>query len=416
LSTTPAGSAAGKNEGRTAWVALLAVLGGGMAAGMNVGKVPVALPQLRAELGLTLVQAGWVSSMLTTVAVFSAAFVGMWVGRIGALRMVCGGLGLGALASAATTLLPSAQALLLWRFVEGAGFMAVAVASPALVTAASASTHRRFALGLWSAYMPAGAGVAMALAPLLLPVPGWRGLWWLTSAVLLAAASGVWSQREKFGGEIARGPSAASAVSFFGPIRQALAQPLPWLLAASFGAWATQHFALIIWMPTYMIEQRALGAGKVALLTGLMLVACVPGNLLGGVLVQRGVPRGALLAATQAVTGLCGFGFFDEAWPDGLRYGLCVLMSFVGGMIPAAVMASSTVLARTPQQIGTLQGLYTQGAQLGQFVGTPLIAATVAASGHWSAALGVTAGAALIGVALGLVAQCLESRLGRAHR
>jgi hypothetical protein len=74
-------------------------------------------------------------------------------------------------------------------------------------------------------------------------------------------------------------------------------------------------------------------------------------------------------------------------------------------------MASSTVLARTPQQIGTLQGLFMQGAQIGQFLGTPLVAAVVAASGRWSHALAVSGSAALIGVALGLAAQRLEDRL-----
>ena len=55
----------------THWPAVLAAVAGGVAVGMNVGKVPLALPTLRAELGLSLVQAGWVSSMLTTLAVLT---------------------------------------------------------------------------------------------------------------------------------------------------------------------------------------------------------------------------------------------------------------------------------------------------------------------------------------------------------
>jgi hypothetical protein len=61
------------------------------------------------------------------------------------------------------------------------------------------------------------------------------------------------------------------------------------------------------------------------------------------------------------------------------------------------------VLASTPQQIGTLQGLYLQGSNLGQFAGIPLIAAIVAATGQWSSALAVTAGAAATGIVLGLI-------------
>jgi MFS transporter, CP family, cyanate transporter len=390
-------------------LAVLAALFAGLAIAMNVGKVPVSLAVLRAEFGLTLVQAGWVSSMLTTVALFVAAFVGMWVGRLGALRMVLGGLLLCASASALTLAATSVAGLLLCRLLEGAGFMTVAVATPALVSAASSAADRRFALAAWSAYMPAGASLAMALAPLLLPLGGWRVLWVLTAAMLLLAAAGVWTQRRHYAAKTPATP--LPTTSFFGPVRLALRRLLPWLLALSFGAWATQHFALIVWLPTFLKEQRGLPPATVALLTGAMLVACVPGNLLGGALVQRGLSRGHILAAAQALVGLMAVGYSSDALPDALRYALTVAVSFTGGVMPAAIMASSTVLARTPQQIGTLQGLFMQGAQLGQFIGTPLIASVVSASGQWHSALWVTASAALIGVVLGLWAHRLEAAL-----
>jgi len=399
-------------DSATRWPALLAVLAAGLAIALNVGKVPVALPLLRAELGLTLVQAGWVSSMLTTLAFLMAAFVGMWVGRLGALRMVLGGLAVCALASAAATLQPGWGTLITTRLLEGLGFMVVAVACPALITAASAPADRRFAIGLWSAYMPAGASLAMLASPLLLPRTGWAGLWLLTAAALLAALGALWGQRRHFAAAL---PSPAAGGSFLGPVKAALGHVLPWLLALSFGAWAVQHFALIVWMPTYLQEQRQMGAGVTAVLTGAMLLACVPGNLIGGWLIQQGVRRGPLLAVAQVLTGLGALTYSMEAWPDGLRYGAAVFVSFAGGVIPAAVMASSTVLARSPQQIGTLQGLYMQGAQLGQFVGTPLIAAVVVATGRWDSALAISGGAALAGIALGLWAGRLEQRLTPAN-
>ncbi|MBT9489448.1 MAG: MFS transporter [Rubrivivax sp.] len=389
---------------------MAAVLAAGLAAALNVGKVPVALPLLRAELGLTLVQAGWVSSMLTTLALLGAAFVGMWVGRVGALRMVLAGLALCTTASVAATAWPGWAPLMASRLVEGLGFMWVAVACPALITAASAPAQRRLALSFWSAYMPAGASIAMLASPLLLPATGWQGLWWLTAAVMALAAIGLWAQRQHFS---AAAPAPTAGGSFLGPVKAALGHPLPWLLALSFGVWATQHFALIVWMPTYLQEQRGLGPGATALLTGVMLLACVPGNLVGGWLVQRGVQRGHLLLGGQLAAGLGAVVYSLDALPDPLRYAAAVWVSFAGGVIPAAIMSSSTVLARSPQQIGTLQGLYMQGAQLGQFVGTPLVAAVVASSGQWRSALWVTASAAVMGVALALAAGRLESRLAR---
>ncbi len=120
--------------------------------------------------------------------------------------------------------------------------------------------------------------------------------------------------------------------------------------------------------------------------------------------------RGGLIATAHALCGLCGLGFFSDALPDGARYALCVALSFIDGLIPAAVMSSSAVLARNPRQISALQGLIMQGSQLGQFVGTPLIAAVVAASGHWASARWVTAGAAALGVLLGWLATQAERR------
>ena len=389
----------------THWPAVLAAVAGGVAVGMNVGKVPLALPTLRAELGLSLVQAGWVSSMLTTLAVVAALGFGLAAGRIGALRMVLAGLGLSAVASLlALWVQPDGLGLLLaTRFVEGAGFLAVAVAGPALVSAAAAGADRRFALSVWSTYMPAGAGLAMALSPLLLPTTGWRGLWALTSAVLVAAALAAWWQRRWYAAAAASSHADAPVATL-----AVLRQPLPWLLALGFGLWAIQHFALIVWLPTMLKEQRGQSSGWVALLTCVMLLACVPGNLLGGALVQRGVARGRLLALAHTATGLCSLAFFLDGLPDGLRYAACVACSFIGGVMPAAVMSSSAVLARSPRQINALQGLFMQGSQLGQFAGTPLIAAVVAASGRWSTAGWVSAGAALAGVVLGLLAWRIE--------
>ena len=429
----------------THWPAVLAAALCGVAIATNIGKVPMALTALRAELGLSLVQAGWVSAMLTTLAVVAALAMGLVAGRVGALRMVLGGLVLGALASLAALGAHGFGLLAASRFVEGAGFLAVAVSAPTLISAATAPGDRRFALSVWSCYMPVGAGLAMAAAPLLLPLAGWRGLWWLSAGLLLLAAAAAWWQRAHYGPAVRsqaladhraaaghapppQSPSqplplaptpAAQQPSQQPPLRQTLQvlrQPLPWLLALSFGVWALQHFALIVWLPTFLKEQRGLAATPTALLTCAMLLANVPGNLVGGLLVQRGVARGRLVLLASVCTGLCGLGFFSDALPDGLRYALCVAMSAIGGLIPAAVMSASAALARTPQQIGAVQGLFMQGSQLGQFVGTPLIAAVVAASGHWSSARWVTGGAALIGIALGLAAWGIERRATAAGR
>lgn len=406
-SPPPAGAGAASS---THWPAVLAAVAGGVAVGMNVGKVPMALAVLRQEFGLSLVQAGTVSSTLSTLAVLFAVGVGMLTGRVGPLRMALGGLVVSVLASLAGLLVHGYAALITTRVLEGAGFLAMAVAGPGLVSAAAAPADRRFAIGVWATFMPAGAGLAMLLSPPLLGAVGWRGLWALVAAVLALAAGAAWQQRRHYAADRSAAPAGRSGGAV-GPAVALLRQPLAWLLALAFGCWAIQHFSLIVWLPTFLMEQRGMAASAAAALTALMLLVNVPGNLIGGALVQRGLPRGRLIAAAHAATGLCAMGLLHDGFNDGLRYGLCLALSFIGGLIPAAVMSSSTVLARQPAQISVLQGLIMQGSQAGQFIGTPLIAAVVAASGQWGSARWVTGSVALIGLVLGLVAWRAEQRL-----
>jgi cyanate permease len=394
----------------TDWRAVLAAALCGLAVALNVGKVPIAMGSLRAEFGLSLIAAGWVSSMINTLGASTGLLFGLLGDRVGALRLCYAGLGASILGGILGLAAGSEAALLVSRFLAGAGVVAVAVSAPALLTSATVPSDRRFALGIWSSYLPAGVGVAMLLAPVVTGIGGWRGLWLLSLAILALAAFGIHRSQASYDLPHLPAPDATHGIpdSSWRIARQALAQPAPWLLALAMLSWTLQHYALIIWLPTFLTEQRGLGMLATSLLSCLMVLANVPGNLLGGSLLQRNYKRGNLIAFASLVSGLAGFGIFLDGLPDLLRYGLCVLLSFIGGLIPASVLSASAQLAKTPKQIGTLQGLFMQVGNMGPFVGPPLIAALVAASGLWRDALWVTASAAAGGIVLGLALRRLE--------
>ncbi|MBM3392527.1 MAG: MFS transporter [Betaproteobacteria bacterium] len=381
----------------TAWPAVLAATLCGIVVAMNIGKLPIALPLLRSEFGLSLTAAGWLAAAFSLLAMAFGMLIGISADRIGALRFCLFGLVLSMVGGLAGLLSSSALPLLVSRLVEGVGFLSVAVSAPALVSAASAPSQLRITLGIWSCYMPAGASLVVLLAPALTDCGGWHALWWLVLALLGVSITAVAVQRGEYGAAVRRRHAGMAEV------RSAVLQPVPWLLTIAFAAYALQFFAVVIWLPTFLQEQRAFSPAAIALLSALVIAANVPGNLAGGTLLHRHVNRGRLIAAASLVMGLAGFGIFSEDMPDPLRYLCCLLLTGVGGMIPVAVLSSSVALASTPQQIGTLQGLYLQGSNLGQFAGIPLIAAVVAATGQWSSALAVTAPASVVGVALGLI-------------
>ncbi|MBN8477703.1 MAG: hypothetical protein J0L91_01925, partial [Burkholderiales bacterium] len=159
---------------------------------------------------------------------------------------------------------------------------------------------------------------------------------------------------------------------------------------------------------------RGVDATTAAALTAFAIAIGMPGNLVGGKLVQRGGHRGRIVAASMLGCVLCSVGILSAALPDGLRYALCLALSLVGGIVPAAVISSSAVLADKPQQVSTLQGLYMQASNVGQFAGALAVAwAVSAAGGAWSAALWVTVPAGLVGAGAALA---LARRQLHSHR
>jgi MFS family permease len=405
LTGSPSAQAPASAAAKTNWPAVLVAVACGIVVAFNIGKVPIALAQLRAEFGLSLVAAGWVASTFNTLAVFTAILFGMACDRVGQLRMAVFGLTFSAIAGFGALFAHGAIGLLVSRLIEGVGFMSIAVSAPGLISAAAQPTDRRFALGLWATFMPVGVGLAMILGPLAMPLGGWRALWMVSLAGFVLAGLALWRCRHAYGQ-----PHASPSGDNLAMARDAIAHPAPWLFGFALCSWAVQYFALVIWLPTFLKEQRGMAPMMVGLLVAMIVLINAPGTILGGVLIQRHVRRGALVIGASAVTAVLSLGIYLDWLPDVARYICCLALSFVGGLIPTAVLSSSLVLAKSPRQIGTLQGLFMQCANLAQFAGPPLIATIVADSGRWSDTLFVTGGAAMTGILLGLAIRRIERR------
>jgi MFS family permease len=385
----------------TDWAAVALVLGAGILAATFIGKLPPALPLLQREFGFSLREAGWVVAMFNTLAVASGIFFGLIGDRLGALRFCALGLlalavggCIGALANGSTLLLAS-------RFIEGAGFVAVGVSAPSLIGAATAPADLRKALGLWAVYMPAGGGLAMLLAPALLQWQGWRILWLAgAAAALLMLGALAWSRW--------RYHLRRHAPRTLADLTAGLRRPAAWAFALAFACYSVQFFTVMVWLPTFLVQQRGLPLGLASLLTAVVVLSNVPGNLAGAWLLHRGVRRSSLVVGTSVLMALCAVAIFANGLADAVRFGACLGLSLFGGMLPTAALSVAQILTREPTQVGGIQGLMLQGSNLGQFVAPPLIAAVVGQSA-WGEALPVLLACAAGGVACGLVARRLQA-------
>ena len=372
MTTTPA---------RHAEPALLVILAGVVAA-LHIGKLPPAIPVLRDALGLTLVQAGFLLSLVQLAGMAFGVVFGVVADTLGSRLSMTLGLVLLAIVSALGGLTQGVAPLMLLRAIEGFGFLLVVLPAPGLVRSL-VEPHRVSAMiGLWSAYMPLATALALLFGPLAIATIGWRG-WWETLAAL-SAAMAMWLRHAVPADTL---PAvAASPLPSLARVRLTLSAPGPWLVAVSFAMYSGQWLAVIGFLPTIYVQGGIAGVAA-GVLTATVAAVNMAGNVGSGRLLQRGVAPTRLLTIGFATMGLAATASFagsgDAGLAPALRYGAVLLFSSVGGLIPATLFALAVKLAPSEGTLATTVGWVQQWSALGQFAGPPLVAAVASTVGGW---------------------------------
>jgi MFS family permease len=384
------------------WPAIWAIFAGGLVAGAYMTKVAPALPGLRGELGLTLVESGLIATTFNVMGMLVGMLAGVLCDRFGHKRLAVAGLLIlfvgGALGAAAWNF----ASLLFARFLEGVGFIAFVVSAVALMNASAGNPRDRAkALGLWSSYMPTGGTIALLAAPLLIGAWGWRALWLVFAVLALGAAIAITRMVT---------PSSYGQVSSVRLVVESLRNPGNLAMALLFAFYVAQWTSIMVWLPTFLVDEQRMSASAAALATALYVLINAPGNLTGGWLLARGVPRGTLVIGGTLVAAACETGMLMAGLPPALRYALVLAFSYFAGVIPAAVFSGVPLHARTPQHIGTGNGIVMQASQIGQFL-APLALAWIATRFGWHANLWALLAFAAAALACGVAIGAIENRI-----
>jgi MFS family permease len=368
----------GERPAGAAWVVILA----GVSAALHVGKLPPAIPALQAELGITLVQAGFLLSLVQLASMALGIVAGLMADGIGLRRSMLAGLGLLSVAGLAGGWAQGAAGLLALRALEGVGVLLVTVPAPSLVRRVVAPGQTTRMLGFWGAFMPFGTAMALLLGPLVIGAWRWPAWWWLTAALSLAMA--LWlraavppdapsAQRRAAAGE--RWPQRLAAT---------LGSPGPWLAALTFGVYSAQWLAVIGFLPA-LYQQSGWGGALGAVLTALVAAVNMVGNIAAGRLLHRGVAPHGLLWTGFGAMALGAWLAFAAPTADAplLRYAGALLFSSVGGLIPGTLFGLAPRLAPGERSIATTVGWMQQLSALGQVGGPPLAAWLAAQVGGW---------------------------------
>jgi len=371
----------------------------GVTCALHVGKLPVAIPVLRESLGLSLVQAGFLLSLVQFAGMTLGLLVGLMADRLGPRRVMLAGLLLLAAGSALGALAPNVSVLLATRVLEGMGFLLAVLPAPGLLRqrVQDAPTLSR-SLGWWGAYMPLGTALALLLGVPLLSAVGWRWAWLLLALLSLLAAAGLakWVAPDAQ----ALAPASQQGGTALGPrLRRTLRAPGPWLMAVAFFLYSGQWLAVVGFLPTIYHQAGYTGAA-VATLSALAAGINMVGNIGAGWWLARGARPGAVLTLAYVAMGAgAGVAFGAEGHPV-LQYLAVLVFSGVGGLIPGTLFGLAVKLAPDNDTVSTTVGWMQQFSALGQFLGPPVVAwvATVAGGWHWTWV--ATGASSLLGVML----------------
>ncbi|MGI9476583.1 MAG: MFS transporter [Hyphomicrobiaceae bacterium] len=388
------------------WPRIFGLFAIGVTAAFLVGKVPAALPVLRLELGLTLVEAGLLVSMLSLVAALAGVLIGALAESFGQRRTALGGLVVGAVAGVAGSLAQSPAELLAARALEGIGFFMMSVSLPGLILQLADDRRRQSAMGLWGAYLPFGAGLIVLVGGVAITEIGWRGLWLAISAVLAAMILVLLWAAPAPVRQVTR--SRVSLGSIAAAIGTTLTSPGAVMLAVTFGCYSGQYLALTSFVPLILVEQAQWALPSAAAVAAVVMMANAVGNILAGLLLDRGLQRATLVIAAAASMAVGSILVMSEALPVAVRLAGALFFSTFGGMIPGALFAGVRQHAPSAAHVSTVNGLMLQSVAIGQFIGPALATYLVSlGGGNWGWSLyyllPMAALTALAGVRLGRI-------------
>jgi MFS family permease len=259
--------------------------------------VPPSIPSIRDELGASLSQAGWLLSTINLMTALGGMAIALTADRFGHRRLVLLGTALCCVASLLGAFAESDDALLVSRVFEGLGFISVVVAIPTLVLRIARPADQHLAMTFWTSYMPAGAGSMMLIAAMVLPGTSWRIAWLVAagaSAVMLAALLLRARPRHELDPlPVKRRPvlhEMAEVASSGGPLA----------IALCFGAYACCWFAVIGFLPTLQVERLGFSTSTAAIVTAVVTIVNVGGNLAAGWLMRHGLSRVVLTWAPHS--------------------------------------------------------------------------------------------------------------------
>lgn len=363
----------------------------GLGAAAQYGKLSVTFAMLSARYeGFN---TGFLVSLIGVVGIVLGVVAGVLVAQIGYRRTLIAGLIGGAVISLLQSGLPGFGLMALTRVIEGMSHLAIVVSAPTLMAQLSAPRYHGVSLSLWSTFF----GVTFALL-------GWFGVPFaeVHGVGALFAGHGIYMLMCGLAIWLILPKDATRMQMPKLRLREAVADhrrlyATPRLSAPGLG-WLFYTFcfvSLLTFLRPFLSAQTA-----IAVMGALPLVSIAVSLTLGIWLLQR-VPAVRVVQIGFVTGAVCAFCLWVFPQPEIWSVGLVAAM----GLVQSASFAAVAELNPTAEARAHGNGAMAQMGNLGNALGTPVVAALIVPTGMAGLALPIA-----LAMALGALTHLILSR------
>ena len=346
----------------------------GVVAAITVTKASPALLAMEQELQLSIVQIGWVMSSVAVGTVLLGVFAGSLSRQHGPKNVLQLALILIFISSSFGLIIDSPNQLLASRIIEGVGVIFISVSAPTLISHLSKPSDMGLSMGVWALWMPVGSVMVFFLSPFILSHFSWQWLW---ASPAIAAFPLFFLLRFIPNIDIRLSNQHSDKTTLFehtGAI----------LLALIFTCFTGIFFSLVTFLPAYLVNTYTLTKSDALLVTTILPIFIIPGNLISGFLIHRGLTPAHMMAfPALAITVILSLAYnLEYSTSIGLFF-LASLGLFLG-MVPTGIFAQAPRMAIKPFDIGRVMGIAITGQGIGILLAPPLAGYLIGEQQQWN--------------------------------
>lgn len=367
----------------------------GMLAAFQYAKIPYMLPGLMQQMDISPVQQAMVLSVIGVLGAAAGTFAGAVCLRLGLKRTLLAGLAVGVAGSLLPLLNDSYGLLLMARVVESVAHMAMVVAVPTLILSMCPPAVQPKAMALWSCYFTLTFIVAAWLVPPVVQAAGWRGVAWGHAALMVVV--GVLCMGWVKADQVTAPSTKLTASGLWASQWRLLSQLRLLAIPATFFGYTLLFVALVSVLPKLM----ATTPEAIAMWAMALPLASLAGTLLAMAALNLGMQGYQLVRLSAAAMVLAGLALLILPQYALVAQSAVVIVFVLLGTLPAGIVSSiPTLFAADDPDVALVNGGLVQFGNLGNLVGSPILAAMLVQLGWVSIGVYLMAGALITCVGL----------------